>query len=107
MTAVSDVTAIKGPEILVTCRRCGWVHFAVSRKFAESEVKNFNDWFAKQDSETRAAYGNRPSSISGYDRCNYCGTTNLKNFRPSQPGDCPSGCTLGPIIQDEMEEFSG
>ena len=30
-----------------TCLKCGWVHFGVTRAFAEDEVARFNAYYAK------------------------------------------------------------
>lgn len=78
------------------CLACGWVHFGVSREYAESEVARFNAFYEKADAETKACYGG-PSSISNYEHCMRCGGS-WTNFREAREGDCPDGCTLNPII---------
>lgn len=89
----------------VTCDKCGWVHFAVTRAHAEHEVAKFNDWFDRQPQETKDMYGGRGSSIEkDYDRCFLCGPG--ATFHPSQPGDCPDGCTIqGTIYEGEDDEL--
>lgn len=83
---------------LVTCKKCGWVHMQVSRIYAEDEVKKFNTYFdslSKKEQETY--YSSKKSSIRIYEVCNLCGTC-YHNFRRFKDGDCPTGCTIGPII---------
>lgn len=82
----------------VTCNTCGWVHFGVTRKYAEDEVERFNKYFDGLPKETQEQlYGGKKSSIAQYEKCNLCGN-NWKNFRLAKEGDCPPGCTIGPII---------
>lgn len=83
----------------LTCNACGWVHFAVSREYAEDEVWRFNQYFAGLDASARELWGNKPSTIDTYLRCFNCGG-DYKNFRPSRPGDCPDGVTMQPILED-------
>jgi hypothetical protein len=71
----------------------------VSRENAESEVKRFNEYFCSLSDEQRHEYyGNTPSSIALYERCLFCGGS-YKNFRNANPGDCPNGVTMSPIIK--------
>lgn len=82
----------------VTCTKCGWVHFAVTRAFAEAEVERFNTYFATLTKEEQDLYySGEGSSIKSYEHCNLCSG---KDFRPSQPDDCPDGCTIGPVIYE-------
>ena len=81
-----------------TCLKCGWVHFGVSREFAQDEVARFNSHYVKlSPQEQEQYYGGKPASITAYERCMACGN-GWENFRDFQPGDCPDGCTLNPII---------
>ena len=83
-----------------TCNKCGWVHFAVTREFAENEVKEFNDYFdTLTEEEQQQYYGGRCSTIKQYEHCFFCGNT-YKDFRDAKEDDCPIGVTLGPIIED-------
>lgn len=82
----------------VTCNKCGWVAFTVTRQYAEDAVKKFNDFYDSTDDKTRSCYGGK-TSITHYEHCFFCGTE-YTNFRPFKDGDCPDGCTLQPIIQD-------
>lgn len=82
----------------VTCSKCGWVHFAVTRKRAEEEVAAFNAYFAAlSPQQQQDYYGGTGSSLDRYEAC-WCGST---QFQPSKPGDCPDGCTLNPVIYEE------
>jgi hypothetical protein len=84
----------------VTCLGCGWVHMEVSREYAEAEVKKFNEFFySLSKEEQNDYYGGNASSVAHYEQC-HCGNS-YKNFRDSEPGDCPNGCTIGPIIRKE------
>ena len=83
-----------------TCNRCGWVHFAMSRERAQSDVDQFNAYYEALSPEKREEYyGNKPASIATYERCFFCGQTD-GDFRPYQDGDCPTGCTVQPVIWD-------
>ena len=82
-----------------TCKTCGQVAFAVSRQFAEYEVKRFNDFFETLNGGDRESFGNRKASMAIYERCTVCGGS-YDNFRVSKLGDCPTGCTLSPIIYE-------
>lgn len=79
----------------VTCCGCGWVHFAVTQAFAESQVRRFNEYYDTLTAGQRANYGNRRASLADYTGCRSCGRN---EFRPAEPGDCPPGCTIGPVI---------
>lgn len=81
-----------------TCNKCGWVHFSVTRHYAETEVQQFNEYFAGLSKEEQDDfYGGTKSSIVSYERCFFCGNV-YTDFRKSKEDDCPVGCTLGPII---------
>lgn len=79
----------------ITCKKCGWVHFAVSRQCAEQQVAEFNAYFDTLPPEKQqSCYGGKKSSVKRYESC-WCGS---KEFRPSEESDCPVGVTIGPII---------
>lgn len=82
----------------VTCNKCGWVHFQVSREYAENQVRNFNAFYDRLDAKGKSNYAGH-SNIENYETCRgfRCGE-NYKNFRGTNPGDCPPGCTTNPII---------
>jgi hypothetical protein len=75
----------------VTCNRCGRVHVAVPRSFAESEVVASSDFYQKLNP------GSAPMTIERYQKCFACGN-DYKNFREALPDDCPVGCTLTSIL---------
>jgi hypothetical protein len=83
----------------VTCLKCGWVAFEVSRTFAEAEVASFNEYFSALSADVREGmYGGKPATLALYEKCFFCGGS-YQHFRDAQEGDCPRGCTLSPIIR--------
>lgn len=87
----------------VTCTKCGWVHVAYTREQAEACVKSFNDYFETLSVEKQNDYyGGTGSSLEkDYIGCNVCKN---ETFRPSKDGDCPDGCTIGPVIYEEKSD---
>ena len=82
----------------VTCKNCGWVHFAVTREHAQADVDKFNAFYRDSSLEVQKSFGGE-ASISTYERCFRCGGSYL-NMRPAIEGDCPNGCTIQPIISE-------
>ena len=86
---------------LVKCGKCGWVHFPVTTQHAMDSVAHFNCFYELlSDEKKHEYYNNRPASLGDYMYCSYCGHT-FKDFVPALPGDCPTGCTIGPIIYEK------
>lgn len=86
-----------------TCNQCGWVHVAVSRQYAEDAVAPFLEYFNGLSKETQESlYGGKQNVIQDYETCEFCGGPHT-NFREYKHGDCPDGCTIGPIIYEESE----
>jgi len=83
-----------------TCKRCGWVHFAVTREFAEKTVAKFNEFYDRQPEAVQQSFSRRASIVS-YECCNVCGNPHT-NFRDAADGDCPRGVTMGPIIMEAV-----
>ena len=84
---------------MITCNKCGWVAFQVSRKSAEAEVKRFNEYYdTLSKKEQKDYYGGKKSTIDFYERCMLCGGS-YTNFRNAVKGDCPDGVTINPIIE--------
>ena len=82
----------------LTCNKCGWVHFGVSRESAEDSVKVFNEYFDSLTEEKQQNnYGGKKDSIESYEKCSNCGNT-YEDFRQAIDDDCPLGVTIGPII---------
>lgn len=93
----------------VTCNNCGWVHFPVSKDYVQKQTQEFGDFWDAASKETKANYWNekyrgpmpdlypRAEHAAGYKKCFKCGES-YKNFRESKEGDCPDGCTIGPIL---------
>lgn len=83
-----------------TCNKCGWVHFGISIESAEEEVRRFNKMYEElTPGEKERYYGSRGASMEAYEKCCRCGNT-YKDFHESEEGDCPRGCTIGPILED-------
>lgn len=83
-----------------TCLACGWVHFAVTRKYAEEAVDKFNTYFktlAKKDQ--KLFYGGTGASIKDYSHCHRCGGSH-SNFKDSLGSEIPNGSTINPIIKE-------
>lgn len=67
---------------LLTCPKCSHVHYPVSRKEAERQVKVFNNYFNSLTLEERHRfYNNTPSSMSLYETCFMCQEVNYKEFK--------------------------
>jgi hypothetical protein len=74
----------------------------VTRAFAERAAKDFMDYYEDLSEKDRHEYYGGDQTyervLSQYERCFFCGQTDPKNYRPSQPDDCPNGCTIQPTI---------
>lgn len=81
----------------VTCVKCGWVHMGYTRERAEEEVAKFNEWYERQPPKIQDCYGGKAATVKDYEGCDRCGG---KEFRPFTEGDCPDGCTIGPVIYE-------
>ncbi len=82
----------------VICRRCGWVHFAVSLVHAEKEVKEFNDYYDTLTAEQQESYyGSKKSHLVNYLFCMFCNSL-YTNFRKTKRGEVPNGSTINPIL---------
>lgn len=82
----------------VTCLTCGWVSLAVSRAEAEAAVAEFNAHLDTLPEADRQRYrGDRRTSLADY-QC-HCGAP--AGYRLALPGDCPTGCTIGPVIWED------
>lgn len=99
----------------VTCLNCGWVHMEVTRASAECGVRGFNEAYDRMPFDYKESYlpfkeQRKPheerdynlgySKIESYEHCQSC-NGNYKNFRDAKAGDCPDGCTIGPILRRE------
>lgn len=82
----------------VTCTNCGWVHFAVTREYAEEESRKFMEFYETQPKRVQNCYGKNTTYYDVF--ANYVGCDLCKgnDFRPSVEGDVPNGCTIGPVI---------
>lgn len=88
------------PTFYATCGLCGWVHYPISREFAEMSVAQFNAYYdavgGKCDEMTGPYYFQR-SDISQYEHCYKCGA-HYSEMKKSKLEDCPTGVPLQPII---------
>lgn len=81
-----------------TCKKCKWISFTVSRKYAEEEVNNFNAYFMGLDKRTRTIYyDDKMAYIAEYERCHRCGNS-YKNFRKAKKSEIYAGATIQSII---------
>ena len=84
-------------DMEVTCLNCGWVHMAMTREHAEEQIRLFRAHYDKMSYEDQGMYGHNPPTLDTYTGCNFCGGS---KFRPFKDGDCPTGCTIGPVIYE-------
>lgn len=80
----------------ITCKGCGWVHFSVTREYAQNEVDTYMKYYNTFTDEEKSQCGS-PPEVSDYEKCKHCGGSHI-DFRPSKPGDCPAICTINPIL---------
>lgn len=81
---------------------CGWVYFAVTREYAEHEVKAFRRYYDSLSSERQQSwYGSKPSTLEDYSRCFRCGAE-YTEFCDATSEDLQrvSGSTINPILED-------
>lgn len=83
----------------VTCNRCGWVHFTVTRAHALKEIASFKEYYDGLSDEDKDMFA-PPAHIEDYEQCMLCGN-HYMDFRPFTLGDCPDGSTLNPILEEE------
>ena len=84
---------------LVICNKCNWVHFSISRKHAEAEVRKFNRYYKSAPKKAQQCFGG-PSSVASYEYCFTCGNS-YKNFSKPKKADIPFGSTIQPIIRKQ------
>jgi hypothetical protein len=89
----------------VTCKKCGWIHKAYSRAWAEQEVAAANEAFDKMTPEQREMFGTGHVSADHYIGCMACGS---EEFRPTKMEDWPGyasgeqhAITINPVIYEE------
>ena len=80
----------------VICTKCYWTHFAVTRAYAENQVKEFNEYYNTLSKDQQDSYyGGKASTLGLYERCFCCGHNEFK------PGStAPVGSTIGPVIYE-------
>jgi predicted nucleic-acid-binding Zn-ribbon protein len=83
----------------VVCNKCNWTSFAVTRAYAEAEVKLFNAQFAMLSQELKDEYyGGKGSSLAEYS-CQRCGS---ESFTPGNTA--LTGSTISPVIYEEVDQ---
>lgn len=93
----------KKEQRLITCKSCCWVYMGVSLGYARNQVETFNRYFDTLTLQGQQDYyGGKRSSLKTYFKC-WCGNP-YRNFREYKPGDCPSGVTIGPILDFSEKE---
>jgi adenine-specific DNA methylase len=93
---VERLAAFSNKSGEVTCNKCGWVHFGVSRSWAEAQVREFNFFYDNSPPEVQEQYGRR-ADIASYEKCFSCGGS-YRNFHETVEGEVAAGSTLQPII---------
>lgn len=84
------------------CPECNWVAFRVTRKYAERQVKRFNDYFATLTKQRQDEYyGGKGSSIKSYERCFRCGASH-KKAKVALGTEVPMGSTIQPMIDPKQ-----
>ena len=82
----------------IKCLNCDWIHFAISRRKAEAEVKKFNQYFETlSETDQQFFYGGEGSCIDNYLRCQRCGVSS--SFIPATEKEVEAiyGSTISPI----------
>lgn len=87
----------------VTCNKCGWCYFEVSRDHVKKWVDEWQVLFDTKPKEWLAMYGitDKPPSTEPYYACG-CGNS-YKQFHDSLPAEVPRGSTISPILGREYE----
>lgn len=91
---------------LLTCKKCGWSFFKVSKEFMTREIKKFLDFYNSADDETKSHYGNVTPErmLDEYTKCALCNSSH-KNMRPydSKQDNNLEGHTIGPMLDPEED----
>lgn len=79
----------------VKCRRCGWLHFAVSAEYAQAHVESMGSYLDKVSAPERASFGTR--SLAAYMHCFKCGADSA-GFLAASEADAPRGVAIQPLV---------
>ena len=82
----------------VTCLNCGWVHFEVSKKYAEDAVSSYNQYVNNLPENMRIE--TKMASLEDYLYCFRCNGS-YKDFRDYKDGDINGVHTIQPIMNRE------
>lgn len=86
----------------VTCDKCKWVHFQVSRTYVAEHNAVMDTYFATlSPEEKKEMYGSENPGHHDYEHCFFCAGS-YKDFHDSTPEEIPYGSTIGPIL-DRLE----
>lgn len=91
---------------LVSCNKCGWVHFTVTTKYVKQWKKEWDETWLTMSEESKEFYGckNGPPTIEeNYLCCNKCGNS-YKDFSLYFDYKKMHGHTIGGIL-DKNEDF--
>ncbi len=75
------------------------MHFAVTRDYAEREVREFNTYYDAQDTDVQEAFGNHHSFVANYEFCDVCMSN---DFYLTPDEDMIIGITLNPVICEDF-----
>lgn len=90
---------------LVACKKCGWIHFAVSLPYVQNWEDEWVTYWATLDDEGKDMFGVQsgpPKKDEEYLKCFRCRGP-YKNFRDAKDDEIPIGSTIQGIL-DRSED---
>lgn len=98
------------------CNKCGWAHFPVEREQVEKQAREFGEYIASADQETKSMFGFGPerkwsfeSHVAKSEKCFRCGN-HYTDFHDATEGDklnIPDGCTVQGIVVPNATKLTG
>lgn len=86
---------------LLTCRRCGWSFFKVSKEYMLREIKSFLDFYNNEPDDIKEHYGKQTpeTMLDTYTKCMLCGGSH-KNMRAydMKTDNNLDGHTISPML---------
>lgn len=78
----SETKEIMMSSDIVTCKKCFWSYFKVSKEYMVREIKSFLDFYNSQPEDVKEHYGKQTpeSMLNTYTKCMICGDSH-KNMR--------------------------
>ena len=99
-TCTKDTMKTKIDKLL-SCNKCGRVHFVVSKDYARSAVEEFNRYYDTLPEYIQNKYYNgEPVTMQSYETCVKCGNS-YKDFTEVSPGVNIGVYTVSPIVDKE------